>query len=86
MKTDYISFEDSGYFTKIIFDYLTENSDLESFYSLYPNLYNFEHAIANKNFTLESRRILVESLKGQYKKDGIKLGNDGSVLTNLNSL
>jgi len=86
MKTDYISFEDSGYFTKIILDYLTENSDLESFYSLYPNLDNFEHAIANKNFTLESRRILVESLKGQYKKDGIKLGNDGSVLTNLNSL
>ena len=82
MKTDCISFEDSGYFSKIILDYLAKGSDLENFYSLHPILDNFEHAIANKNVTRENRGILVESIKGQYKKDGVKLRQDGLVLDN----
>ncbi|MDB4061900.1 bacillithiol biosynthesis cysteine-adding enzyme BshC [Vicingaceae bacterium] len=86
MKTDCISFEDSGYFSKIILDYLAKGSDLENFYSLHPILDNFEHAIANKNVTRENRGILVESIKGQYKKDGVKLRQDGLVLDNLNNL
>tara|TARA_B110000046_G_scaffold134272_1_gene140581 strand:- start:15453 stop:17045 length:1593 start_codon:yes stop_codon:yes gene_type:complete len=81
MKTDCISFEDSGYFSKIILDYLAEHSDLDDFYSLYPSFDNFEHAIVNKNFAREYRSILVDSLKAQYKRDGVKLP-----MVNLNNL
>tara|TARA_B110000503_G_scaffold143455_1_gene244980 strand:+ start:194 stop:1813 length:1620 start_codon:yes stop_codon:yes gene_type:complete len=86
MKADCISFEESGYFSKIILDYLANSSDLQDFYSLYPSLDNFKHAIEHKNFSHENRTILGHSLKEQYKKDGLKLRQDGKVLANLNKL
>ena len=86
MEAEYISLKDSGYFSKIILDYLAEISDLKEFYSLSPSVENFKDAIEKKQFPEANRRVLVQSLKEQYKSDGIKLDKDKIVLSNLNEL
>ena len=64
-----ISFQDSGYFSKLIVDYLDQNSALKPFYNRFPKLENFEAQIQEKsiNYPFENRKILVESLLEQYK-------------------
>ena len=69
MPIDCISYQESGFFSKIIVDYLNQNSNLKSFYNLFPTLENFEKQIEekSKNFDSENRKILVSELNLQYK-------------------
>jgi len=83
MEADCVTLKDSGYFSKIILDYLAESSNLKEFYSLYPSIDNFKDAIESKQFPDEHRKILVQSLKGQYKKDGVKVDQEGGVSSHL---
>ncbi|MCD6544275.1 MAG: bacillithiol biosynthesis cysteine-adding enzyme BshC [Flavobacteriaceae bacterium] len=63
-----IPFQKTGYFTKITCDYLDRNKDLDEFYDNFPDLGGFADQIKKKreSFSLESRRVLVESLTNQY--------------------
>lgn len=67
MPTDCISYQKSGYFSKLIVDYLDEKPEIQSLYHRFPTLENFETHIneKSKNFSLENRLILVEALKNQ---------------------
>jgi bacillithiol biosynthesis cysteine-adding enzyme BshC len=69
MPTDCVSFKDTGYFSKLICDYLEESDHLKPFYNRFPNLENFKSQIEEKqsSFSDEARTILVESLRAQYK-------------------
>ncbi|MCX7547588.1 bacillithiol biosynthesis cysteine-adding enzyme BshC [Xanthomarina sp. F1114] len=69
MPTDCISFKDTNYFSSLICDYLEEKDTLKPFYNKFPNLKNFQTQIAEKKsqFSENSRRVLVNSLKTQYK-------------------
>ncbi|WP_445736500.1 bacillithiol biosynthesis cysteine-adding enzyme BshC [Mariniflexile sp.] len=69
MPTDCISFKKTGYFSTLICDYLDEKPELQPFYNRFPKLDNFKAQIDEKaqSFNLESRTILVESLKKQYQ-------------------
>jgi len=69
MPTESISFKKTGYFSSLICDYLEESSTLEPFYNNFPKIENFKKQIKEKqeSFSLVSRKILVESLKNQYK-------------------
>ena len=69
MPTDCITYQESGYFSKIIIDYLNQNSKLSSFYNHFPTVDNFEKQIEEKstNFSFENRKILVTELENQYK-------------------
>jgi len=68
MPKQTISYPETGYFSKIICDYLTEDS-IKDFYGNFPKIENFEDQINNKqsSFQKESRKILVKQLKHQYK-------------------
>lgn len=68
MPTDCISYQDSGYFTSIINDYLNQKPTLERFYNRFPTLENFEKQIAEKrgNYNPAHRKILVDRLEQQY--------------------
>jgi bacillithiol biosynthesis cysteine-adding enzyme BshC len=68
MPTDCISYQKSGYFSKLIVDYLDEKSELKPFYNRFPNLENFKDQIAEKqqNFPVENRKLLVAELENQY--------------------
>ena len=70
MEATTIPFKETGYSSKLICDYLDDKSELRPFYNRYPNIENFKYQIEekSKNYPLNHRKVLVESLKGQYGK------------------
>jgi len=69
MPTDCISFQSSGYFSKLMQDYLDQKTELKPLYNNFPTLENFEKQIAEKsaNFDNKNRVVLVETLQKQYQ-------------------
>ena len=69
MPTDCISYQNSGYFSKLIVDYLNQEPAVRSFYHRFPTLENFKLQIEEKaaSFPVENRKKLVASLKRQYQ-------------------
>jgi len=69
MPTDCISYQTSGYFSKLIQDYLDQKPELKPLYNHFPTSENFEKQITEKqaNFDNANRIPLVETLKKQYQ-------------------
>ncbi|GAA4776152.1 MULTISPECIES: bacillithiol biosynthesis cysteine-adding enzyme BshC [Flavobacterium] len=69
MPSDCISYQNSGYFSKLIIDYLNQKPELQSLYHRFPKIENFLPQIEEKtkNFSQENRQILVDSLFEQNK-------------------
>ncbi|MCL4122663.1 UNVERIFIED_CONTAM: hypothetical protein GTU68_032355 [Idotea baltica] len=67
--TTQIPFDKTGYFSKIICDYLSENEKVEPFYDNFPNIEGFKKQIEAKrlSFQMESRTVLVNALENQYQ-------------------
>jgi bacillithiol biosynthesis cysteine-adding enzyme BshC len=73
MPTDRITYQNSGYFTPIINDYLDQKSNLSNLYNHFPTIENFEKQIFEKATELNEngsskRKILTEVLQHQYAK------------------
>lgn len=70
MPTDCITYQNSGYFSSLMNDYLDQKSNLNSLYHRFPKLENFEDQIVEKqqNFDDASRKTLVTVLEKQYSK------------------
>lgn len=68
MPSDCISYQNSGYFSKIIIDYLNQKPDLQSFYNRFPTIENFKKQLAEKkeNYENSNREILVSVIRKQY--------------------
>nr|WP_315256781.1 bacillithiol biosynthesis cysteine-adding enzyme BshC [uncultured Flavobacterium sp.] len=91
MPTDCISYQNSGYFSPLMNDYLNQKNELNSLYHHFPTLENFEYQIIEKkeNFNNENRINLVDALKKQYSeieisdltKQNIELLADGNTFT-----
>ena len=84
MPTDCISYQDSGYFTPLMNDYLNQKQNLQSLYNRFPSLENFKEQIAEKeaNYTDENRVVLATVLKKQY----IDTESSALTLSNITSL
>jgi len=69
MDVDCIPFKDTGYFSKLICDYLDQRKDLEPFFNRFPLPENFKEQIKEKEFNYPSahRAVLVDSLRKQYE-------------------
>ncbi len=69
MPTDCISYQKSGYFTKLIVDYLDEKPELKSLHNRFPTIENFKGQLDEKaqNYPEENRKSLVSALENQYK-------------------
>jgi bacillithiol biosynthesis cysteine-adding enzyme BshC len=69
MEVDCIPFKETGYFSKLICDYLDQLESLKPFYNRFPSAENFKEQIKEKggNYPAAHRKVLVEALKGQYK-------------------
>lgn len=91
MPTDCISYQDSGYFSPLMNDYLDQKTNLQSLYNRFPTLENFEKQILEKqvNFSsptllegqgtkINKRSVLVSVLQKQY------LNVETSILTKQN--
>ncbi|MFV8393753.1 bacillithiol biosynthesis cysteine-adding enzyme BshC [Flavobacterium sp. LB2P6] len=68
MPTDCISYQNSGYFSPLMNDYLDQKTNLQSLYNRFPTLENFEEQILDKqaNFDDATRKTLVSVLQKQY--------------------
>ncbi|MEP6682262.1 MAG: bacillithiol biosynthesis cysteine-adding enzyme BshC [Parafilimonas sp.] len=77
----YISYEETGYFSKLIIDYLDNEKALQPFYNFRPQIENIE-AIINQRKDFKHRNVLVEELQKQYQ--GLELSL--KVSNNLQSL
>jgi bacillithiol biosynthesis cysteine-adding enzyme BshC len=84
MPTDCISYQKSGYFTKLIVDYLDKKTELKSLYNRFPTLENFKEQLEEKsqNYSVENRKSLVTVLENQYK--GFKISE--ATITNISLL
>ena len=69
MPNDCVTYQNSGYFSKLIIDYLNQKEELKPLYNRFPTLENFKFQIEEKeqNFPFENRITLVNSLKNQCK-------------------
>jgi bacillithiol biosynthesis cysteine-adding enzyme BshC len=68
-----IPYSETGYFSKLICDYLAEKEGLHSFYHRFPSLAHFEAQFQEKgaHFTAEQRQVLVQQLGLQYKNSAL---------------
>ena len=69
MEVDCLPYTSTGYYSKLICDYLDEKEELKPFYNRFPHIDNFEDQIKEKSnsFTSHQRKVLVEALTQQYK-------------------
>ena len=70
MPNDCITYQNSGYFSRLIVDYLDQKAELKSLYNRFPTLENFKLQIEekSKNFPIENREILAKALLNQNQK------------------
>jgi len=68
MPTDCISYQNSGYFTPLIVDYLNQKPNLKELYHRFPTLENFKLQAEEKrkNYPAHHRAILADALTEQY--------------------
>ena len=71
MPSDCISYQKSGYFSKLMNDYLDEKTNLNVLYNRFPNLENFNKQMYEKDSNFhgtfkDKRKILFQSLENQY--------------------
>lgn len=69
MSITKIPYQDTGFYSKLIVDYLRQKNNLKPFYHRFPSLNEFESQIAEKksNYNHSHRKLLVDVLKRQYK-------------------
>jgi bacillithiol biosynthesis cysteine-adding enzyme BshC len=65
-KATYLSYNSTGFFSKIISDYLSGASELHAFYQLSPTIDGIKASIAARQNFNTPRNILVEALQEQY--------------------
>jgi len=68
MQTQHIALQDTGRFSKLICDYLNQDSNLQPFYGHYPSLENIKDQLELKKeqYSEQTRNILVKALQNQY--------------------
>ena len=67
MKAHHIPFQKTGYFSKLINDYLDQKDDLSEFYGNFPDIKGFKNQLELKsNFEGSKRELLVTTLWHQY--------------------
>lgn len=69
MKVTHIPFQNTGFFSKIMHDYLEKNAALKQFYHNFPDTQGFYNQIEEKekSFSLQTRITLLTALKKQYQ-------------------
>jgi bacillithiol biosynthesis cysteine-adding enzyme BshC len=77
----YVSYEKTGYFSKLVIDYLNNAEALQPFYNLRPQPENVSAAIAQKE-GFKHRQVLVQQLQQQY--EGLSVSEKTS--SNIQSL
>jgi bacillithiol biosynthesis cysteine-adding enzyme BshC len=86
MKAKYISYQDTHSFSKLVLDYVDDDSFLKPFYSFRPDMDGLKKAIDSRNFK-GNRTELVEVLTQQYQnvKTNRSVNHNVKLLANENT-
>ena len=63
-----IDYEATGFFSKIVIDYLNEAASLKPFYKYHADIHSLKQVIEDKQKDKTDRTILVKALEEQYEK------------------
>lgn len=89
MPSDCITYQNSGYFSKLIVDYLDQKAELKTLYNRFPTVENFRLQMEekSKNFPIENREILAKALLNQYQNFEVSetTSNNIELLKNSNT-
>ncbi|MDG1744142.1 MAG: bacillithiol biosynthesis BshC, partial [Polaribacter sp.] len=89
MKVAHIPFQETGFFSKTIVDYLEKKKSILPFYNNFPDIPGFYNQIEEKQatFRLQTRLVLSATLKTQYQhfKVSEKTQDNIEILKNQNS-
>lgn len=87
MPTDCITYQESGYFSRLIIDYLNQNQSVKSYYNRFPSKENFLEQIKEKtnNYPDSNRKILVDSLLKQNNAIDLSLATHNNIKLLLDS-
>lgn len=68
MPSNTLAFRETGYFSRLICDYLEQKPILKSFYNRFPSLPDFKAQLLEKSgsYAIENRKILFRALEKQY--------------------
>lgn len=81
-KAEYIDYNSTGYFSKLVTDYIQNDNKVKPFYNLPPNIEGIKKAIKNRQNIHGDRAALVDHLNIQYGS----LPLDNKVQHNISSL
>ncbi|PKP14328.1 MAG: bacillithiol biosynthesis cysteine-adding enzyme BshC [Bacteroidetes bacterium HGW-Bacteroidetes-3] len=86
MSVHHIPFEATGYFSKLICDYLDKKPELSKFYGNYPDVAGFKNQVLSKKatFSATSRQLLHDALKQQYKNSSVSEQTEQNIESLLN--
>jgi bacillithiol biosynthesis cysteine-adding enzyme BshC len=89
MKVTHIPFQKTGFFSKMMLDYLEKNQKLKTFYQHFPDINGFENQIfeKEKSYNLQTRTTLCHELKRQNQniKISVKTADNISLLQSQNT-
>lgn len=85
MKKAFLPYEQTGYFSKVIIDYLKGAAELESFYNLPPQISSIPEIIEQKKSDPPDREVVCSALLKQHAKL-FSEKNLPAVLSNIESL
>jgi bacillithiol biosynthesis cysteine-adding enzyme BshC len=89
LHADYLDYSQTGYFKKIIVEYLSSDINLKEFYAYSPNIKGINAAIEKRKLHPVDRQLLADELMKQYGeindaenvKDNIRLLTDENTFT-----
>jgi len=89
MNKTKLPYQQTGYFSKLIIDYLEEKNELKPFYNHYCDIHSFEKMMEERKQLPINRAILTEALTSQYEgiaiteetKNNIKKLNNDNCFT-----
>ena len=81
MKVTHIPFQKTGFFSKMMLDYLEQKENIKPFYNNFAHLEGFKKQIKEKEQSYEttSRTVLVNALKNQYKNFNVSEKTDKNI-------
>lgn len=79
----YLSYEETGYFSKLVNDYLHNAPQLQPFYNLTATIKGIESSI-NQRENFNHREVLVQELQNQYNKLHLSEKTSGNIKSLLN--
>lgn len=67
MQINQLPLSEVNQFSSLFLDFIQQSSKVKGFYSNFPDIHGFNRQIATKKLDADKRKVLVETLKKQYK-------------------